>query len=122
MDWKGKERRKFPRAVFPCKIIVNSSSRQLHSHTENLSKGGTRVILEEPLERFTTVRLELSPSVDTSIHCKGRVIWVIEKTNPIEDRPAMYDTGIEFVDMNGADKAYIQELLESILSSEEYAE
>ena len=116
--WNGQERRKFPRAEFPCKIIVGSPIRLLVSHTENLGEGGIRVILEEKLSAFTNVGLEIHLEKEKPIKCKGRIVWVKEAVNPIEREPVMYDTGIEFIEIADCDKEYIRKLVNKLSSGE----
>jgi hypothetical protein len=116
MEWDGVERRRFPRAEFPCKVIIGSPIRLLASHTENIGEGGIRVILEERLHPFTKVSLELFFEREKPIRCKGRVVWIVEKVNPIENEPLLFDTGIEFVEINETDKEYIRRLVETIIS------
>ena len=116
MNWEGQERRRFPRAVFPCKIILSSPIRLFSSHTENISEGGVRVLLENKLELFTTVGLEIFLEKERPIKCKGRVVWVIEKVNPLKRECLMFDTGIEFSEISNQDREYIRNLITTILS------
>ena len=113
MDSEGQERRRFPRAAFPCKIAVGSPIRWLTSHTEDLSSGGIKVILDEKLNVYTTVGLEIFFEKDKSIKCKGRVAWVEEEANPLEmtSEPIIFITGIEFTEINDNDKQYIRRLV-----------
>ena len=122
MSWDGKERRKAPRAVIPCKIIVLSPDHQLVSHTENISSYGIRVILEEELVVFDLVGLELFLKKETPIRCEGRVRWVIKKINPLEGQPTMFDTGIAFEFISDDDRKYIGEVVNTILCSGENQE
>jgi hypothetical protein len=119
MKWSGEERRRFPRAEFPCKIIISSPLRLLTSHTENIGEGGIRVILEEKLDPFTVVGLELFFERERPIKCRGRVVWVVEKVNPIERIPLLFDTGIEFTKISECDREYIRRLVNKIIPSEE---
>ena len=113
MVWEGKERRRFLRKVFHCKIAVGSPLRWLTSHIEELSTGGLRVILEERLNIFAPVSLELFLEKKLSVKCKGKVVWVEEEVNPVhmENEPVAYITGIEFTQMQEKDKQYIKRLI-----------
>jgi hypothetical protein len=113
MNSQEQERRKFPRAAFLCKIAVGSPIRWLTSHTENLSAGGIKVILDEKLNVYTTVGLEIFFEKDKSIKCKGRVAWVEEEVNPLEmaSEPIIFITGIEFAEISDNDKQYIKRLI-----------
>jgi len=118
MEWKGEERRRFPRANFPCKITVVSPIRYLNSHTDNISEGGIRVLLEEKLSPYSIVGIEIFVDKGKSIRCKGRIVWVKEKVNPLENTPVMYDTGIEFAEINDCDREYLRKLVERLLSTQ----
>jgi len=123
MNWNGQERRRFPRANFPCKIVISSPPQvgappqELVSHTDNIGEGGIRVILEKRLSYSDTVGLDLYLSKDKPIKCKGRVIWSREKMNPLEGQPIMFDTGIEFTTISDSDREYIAKMVDAILSS-----
>ncbi len=112
MDSEGQERRRFPRAAFPCKIAVGSPIRWLTFHTEDLSAGGIKVILDERLTVYSSVSLEIFFERDMRVICKGRVSWV-EKINSLEmeSHPLMFIMGIEFTQISDSDKAYIQRLV-----------
>ena len=118
MEWKGEERRRFPRANFPCKITVVSPIRYLNSHTENISEGGIRVLLEEKLSPYSVVGVEIFVDKGKSIKCKARIVWVKEKINPLEKVPVMYDTGVEFIEINDCDREYLRKLVEKLLSAQ----
>ncbi len=113
------ERRKYPRANFPCKVFVGSPIRLLTSHVENIGGGGMKVILEERLKPFTIVGLEMFVEKEKPIKCKGKVIWVKEKVNPLEREPVSFETGIKFVEISECDREYIEKLVDRLLSEQE---
>lgn len=113
------ERRKYPRASFFCKIFITSPVRMLTSHTDNISVGGIKVILEEKLAIFTTIGLEIFFDREKPIRCKGKVVWVREKINPLERKPLLYETGIEFTEIADVDREYIKKIVDAILEEEE---
>jgi len=116
MVWDGKERRKFSRATFPCRIAVGSPVRWLISHTDNVSARGIKVILEERLRVFTPVSLELFFEKERSIKCKGKIVWIEDVVNPIDmdSEPIMFVTGIEFTEIVDRDKKYIKSLVTAL--------
>jgi len=116
--WDGIDRRRFPRANFPCKITLYSKEKpQIFScFTENIGAGGVCVILKESLELFSLVGIELILKQNYSINCTGRVVWVIGRKDWKTPRPTAFDTGIEFVDLKPQDKKKIQEVVEEIIS------
>jgi len=113
MVWDGQERRRFPRVVFPCKTAVGSPIRWLTSHTENISAGGIRVILDERLRVYNSVSLELFFEKEAATKCNGRIAWVKEEANPLDmqNRPTMFVTGIEFIEILDYDREYIKRLV-----------
>jgi c-di-GMP-binding flagellar brake protein YcgR len=115
MAWEGQERRQFPRAVFPCKIVVSSPIRLITSHTENISEGGIRVMLEERLAPHSPVGIELFFEKAKPIKCKGKIAWVRERLNPLEREATMYDTGVRFVDISDKDREYIKTLVGALI-------
>lgn len=119
MNRRDMERRKFPRASFPCKIIVEAPLRLMTSYTQNIGEGGVRVILEEKLEVYEPVSLELFFSRENSVKCKGRIVWVVEKFNPIENTAVTFDTGVEFTNIGEGELRYIQKIVRAILSKQE---
>lgn len=112
------DRRKFRRAEFPCKIVVGSPIRLLTSHTENLSEGGIRVLLEERVAPFTMVGLEIYIEKEKPITCKGKIMWVQEKINPLENKATLYDTGIQFVRLENCEQEYFKKLVRTIMGEE----
>jgi len=117
MGWEGQERRQFPRAEFPCKITLGSPLRLFTSHTENISEGGIRAFLEDKLNPFINVSVELYVDREHSLKCKGKVMWVVEKINPAIGRPTLYDTGIKFVDMSEVDRVFIRDMVRRLTQS-----
>ncbi len=113
----AQDRRRAPRIVFPCKIMISSPVRLFSSHTENVSEGGIRVMLEEKLPPMTAVGIELFFEKERPLKCNGRVVWIKDIINPVEGRPVMFDTGIKFITVNEADKNYLKKLIEKLSSS-----
>lgn len=100
-SWDGLERRKFPRAHYPCLIVIRHNNRRepeaILTHTENLGIGGVCVILKSSIKLFTNVELELD-LLDTgnNIHCEGKIVWCVQRRTSEKTKPAFFDTGIEF--------------------------
>jgi len=114
MDWGGAEKRRFVRADFPCSITIHLPKKKtISSHTENIGAGGLRVIISARLEIGDMVGLEIYLD-DKPITCEGRVVWMIEKVNPISGKTIMYDIGIEFYKIDGEDQNIIKTLVEAI--------
>jgi len=113
------EKRKFVRANFPCKIIISMPQEHVVStHTENIGAGGVRVIIEEKIDISSLVGLEVYLPKN-AISCKGRIVWVVEKMSAYRDGFVFYDTGIEFYDIQPADKRVINSFVQDIVSDSE---
>jgi len=115
--WNVVDRRRFPRANYPCviKIVRKKPYFSISTHTENIGSGGICVILENDLGRFTPVELELTlPNGLEPVRCGGQAVWVVKGRYPGERPPKRYDTGIEFVDLKEDDRKRIGCIIENI--------
>lgn len=116
MEWHGKEKREFPRAKFPCKIIIYlPKEHALVTHTENIARGGVRVIIEELLSSSSVVGVEIFIKPSQPIKCKGRVIWQLQSANPLIQDSLLFDTGLEFMAIDEDDKKRLSEVLEEFI-------
>ncbi|MFH1519757.1 MAG: PilZ domain-containing protein [Candidatus Omnitrophota bacterium] len=118
MDWDGIEKRNFVRANFPCKIIIYTPREYtIVSHTENIAVGGVRIIIEESLDISSLVGLELFLG-GTQIICKGRIVWVVERSGSDNTQSNIWDTGIEFYEIAERDKKIIGNFVDAIISNQ----
>ena len=108
------EKRQFPRAAFPCRIVIDAPMRLLISHTENIGAEGIGVILEEKLRVDTPVGLEIFLERHKPIKCKGKVQWIEDKLNPVENKAVLFETGIVFTDIDRYDKEYIRNVINAL--------
>lgn len=140
--WNGVDRRKFPRAEYPCLITIRKYTPppiSILSHTENISEGGVRVILDSRVDIATEVDLEIDlkdalpninsrgtirwvkeiSSKDASVagvkKFKGTVSWVEEIPPARKGLPTRYDTGIQFMGLKTDDRDRILGLVENLL-------
>jgi|GEM_PF-384081 c-di-GMP-binding flagellar brake protein YcgR len=108
MEWKGRDKRQFIRASFPCKVTIYTPQRRvLNIYTQDLSEGGMRIICEEKLEISSLVGLRVYLDKETAVDCQGRIVWVLEKPDSLIETSFLYDTGVEFYDMTEEDKRVI---------------
>jgi c-di-GMP-binding flagellar brake protein YcgR len=113
---REQERRRFPRAYFPCKVIIRAP--YLHNfttHTENISCTGMRFISEENISLGSIISIRLAVDKEKVIGCKGRVIWSLSVKNPLTDKKVVFDLGVEFFDIKDSDRAFIRELVSKII-------
>ncbi|MBF0570211.1 MAG: PilZ domain-containing protein [Candidatus Omnitrophica bacterium] len=116
MTWEGLNRRKFPRAMFPCPVKLVAAGAAADNvfltHTENISTGGICIILRKAMEKFTLLDVEID-LMDGQDHiiCRGKVVWVVRRkaTDPV--KPSFYDMGIEYVDIKDEGRKRIQDLV-----------
>jgi len=121
MHWDGINRRRFPRANYPCLIKITSKKARfsISAHTENIGCGGICVFLARDLGRFTPVELELAlPNGQPPVRSAGRTVWVVKGRYPGKKPPKRYDTGIEFVDLSEDYRKRIDHIIDDILSGE----
>lgn len=117
MNWNGREKRSFVRANFPCKIIIYTVGKEhiIVSHTENIGAGGVRVIIEECLDISSQVGLELFLG-GAQIICKGRIVWVVERSGSNNVEANVWDTGIEFRKISERDRKIVDSFVKTIVS------
>ncbi len=111
------ERRRFPRAEIPCKIVVDSPTKMFATHTVNISEGGIRVTLKARLDTRDNIDLELMIEGNKTICCKGKVAWVLELPDPKQSSQMIYDTGIEFRELDEPDRLLLRELINNIVQA-----
>ena len=75
------------------------------------------VVVDEKVNPYTNVELEIFFEKDKSTKFKGKVVWSKTIVNPIENEPLLYDTGIQFAEMNATTREYINRLV-NIISSQ----
>ncbi|MFC1594786.1 PilZ domain-containing protein [Candidatus Omnitrophota bacterium] len=119
MTWQGMDRRRFPRANYPCLVIIRRNSMQpeaMLTHTENIGMGGICVILKKDLGLFTPAELEID-LMDTQQHikCHGKIVWVVKRKNSEEKKPAFFDTGIEFTKVKKEDQERIYFIVQRLV-------
>lgn len=120
--WEGVNRRKFPRASYPCLVIIRKDHKEpvaLLTHTENVGLGGICVILKKSLDLFMPVELEID-LMDTHPHikCEGKIVWAIRRKETEEQKPSFFDTGIEFVRMKEDDRNRISIVVDRLMKLE----
>lgn len=117
MGWNGTDKRRFVRANFPCKIIIYTLGEEytVVAHTENIGTGGVRVIIGERLDISSQVGLELFLG-GAQIICKGRIVWVIERSGSSNIEANIWDTGIEFREISERDRKTVDSFVKTIVS------
>lgn len=110
--WDGIDRRKFPRANYPCLLIIrrdNATPEAMLTHTENIGIGGVGIITKRELKLFDKVELELDLlDMQPHIKCDGKIVWSVRRKDTEEVKPSYFDIGIEFVNINDKDRKRIE--------------
>ena len=120
MFWEGINQRKFPRAEYKCnlRLLRKRYSPGMDAYTSNIGAGGICVVLEDPLELFEDVEIELYVKEgQRPVSCTGTIVWVVRSGQPGKGRNAGYDTGIEFLNITREDKKQIEILVQKLLDS-----
>jgi len=116
--WGGIDRRKFPRANYPCILTVKRKDQQdmLSTQTENIGIGGICVILPKDLGIFAPVEIRLDLlDGQAAVDCDGTVAWVIASK---EDKKAeSFDTGLEFTNLKRKDALRITDIIDKIIET-----
>ena len=112
----SQERRRAPRVNYPCKVLVSreDGKGEFSIHTENISSGGVRLVLEQKIEINTPIDLEIEIGKKT-VKTKGRVVWVLDVKAPKSDQSNLYDTGVEFTQLSQADRDFLSKLIEDLM-------
>jgi len=117
--WGGINRRKFPRASYPCVLSVKRKDREdtLSTQTENIGLGGICVILPRDLGIFAPVEIRLDLlDGQTAIECDGTVAWVIVSKE--DKKSESFDTGLEFTNLKRKDAIRINSIVEKVVESQ----
>lgn len=121
MSWEGLNRRRFPRAKFPClvKIVLDGKPADaVLTHTENVSIGGVCVIIKKHVDLFAPLMVEVDlMDGEDHIVCRGKAVWVVRRKATEAEKPSFYDVGIEFVDAKDTDRARIERTVDILMKS-----
>ena len=119
MSWEGLNRRKFPRAKFPCLIKIIDQGKleeAVLTHTENISIGGVCVILRKAMPLFMEagVEIDLMDGAEV-IACRAKVVWAVRRKAIEEFKPSFYDVGFEFLDIKDELRARVGRAVEHLV-------
>ena len=121
MVWDGMNGRKFPRVNYKCRIRVcrDAKERTIDTCTENIGQGGICVSLSREIKIFENVALEVFVEEgQESVKCRGKVVWVVKGGSEKDRSAVLYDTGVEFTDIQKRDRNKIGQLIGKIIRVE----
>ena len=113
------ERRREARAPIELKVEYKRLNTFFYDYTKNISKGGTFIKTEKPLDIGTIFLFKLQvPSREEPLALRGEVRWVIkEGSPPPADLPADHEAGmgIRFVYEGNDQRRALEELVEKMM-------
>ncbi|MDP8266890.1 MAG: PilZ domain-containing protein [Candidatus Aceula meridiana] len=119
VDWKGLERRQFPRVNYPCLVTVRQEGQDIDAvltHTENIGTGGLCIIFKRHIKLFAETDLELDLlDMEKNIKGKGKVVWSVKTQSKKQPKEVVYDTGIEFSSISPQDQKRITEAVRQLI-------
>jgi len=115
MQWDGINRRRFIRLNYPFTIHIYLPGKPaISTYTEDISEGGVKVTIKEDISQVAAAKLEIYLRAEPVV-CEGKVQWVKERVSRYLEGVKLYDTGIEFSQVNPADRKIIKGQVEEVL-------
>ena len=125
LNWGGQNRRRFPRAKYPCLVTIKNTTSEgdaLLTHTENLGIGGLCVTLKQSVKMFSPVEIELDLlDLGNHIKCKGKVVWSLRRTASDPKKPLFYDIGIEFQNIKEEEVKRLDKVVKRLVKDQSQA-
>jgi type IV pilus assembly protein PilZ len=113
------ERRREARAPIELKVEYKRLNTFFYDYTKNISKGGTFIKTDKPLDIGTIFLFKLMvPSRQTPLALRGEVRWVIKDGSPPPpDLPADHEPGmgIRFVYEASDQRQQLEEIVEKMM-------
>ena len=105
--------RRFPRAKYKCTVILQPSGEasSISTATENIGLGGVCVLLQQEVDIFSLVDLEISlDDGKPSLRISGTIVWVVKRGDL--RRRGSFDTGIEFSELRPEDRSRLEAVID----------
>ena len=117
MSSDGSERRREPRAPIELRVEYKRLNTFFADYTKNISRGGTFIATERPLEAGTEFVFALDlPGLGEPLRLRGRVMWTTTADTASKANPA--GMGIEFLYSNAAERRETEAVVEKLLVGE----
>lgn len=119
--WDGINRRRFPRADYPCLIRVKNRANRdpVEARTENIGAGGVFAVLEKNLGLFSEVEIDIDlQDNQPPVKAAATVVWALRRPEVKKDRPGYFDTGLEFKNLDAQSIARIEKIVDKCLEIE----
>jgi c-di-GMP-binding flagellar brake protein YcgR len=111
--WQGIDHRRFPRVKYHCTVRLHQADQDtsISAQTENLGLGGVCVLLEQGLDIFSPVDLEIDLNDGQSpLKAAGTIVWVVRRRDL--RKGILFDTGIEFAQLGPEEKNRLEAVLQ----------
>ena len=118
MAWGGMDQRRFPRLRHACVVSLRQATGRpsIATTTENIGLGGVCVLLEQGLDIFAPVDVEVTLNDGRPpLACRGTIAWVVRRRE--WQQPVIFDTGIEFVGLAPEARTRVEALLAHLAAS-----
>ena len=111
------DRRDNPRNPIELKVEYKRVNTFFADYTKNISRGGTFIRTEKPLDLGTEFVFALSvPQLGEPVRLLGRVQWITSVEEATADKPA--GMGIRFVYKDDAERASMERHVERLMQAE----
>jgi len=109
----GSERRREPRAPIELRVEYKRLNTFFADYTKNISRGGTFIGTERPLDIGTEFIFALTlPTLAEPLRLRGRVMWTTTPEEASKANPA--GMGIEFQYANDAERRELEKVVEQL--------
>ena len=113
----GSERRVAQRAAIVLNVEYKRVNTFFADYTRNISKGGTFIRTDRPLQIGTEFVFALTiRTVSEPLKLRGRVKWVVTPEEASADQPA--GMGIEFLYANDDERTSTEAIVEKLMAQE----
>jgi type IV pilus assembly protein PilZ len=111
------DRRGAPRAAIELSVEYKRLNTFFADYTRNISKGGTFIRTERPLDVGTEFVFALTiRGLDEPLRLRGRVKWIVPAGDATKDSPA--GMGIEFQYADDGERRSTEEVVEELMGRE----
>jgi type IV pilus assembly protein PilZ len=113
MPSDGSDRRREPRAPIELRVEYKRLNTFFADYTKNISRGGTFIGTERPLEIGTEFIFALDlPTLAEPLRLRGRVMWTTTTEEASKANPA--GMGIEFQYVDDAERQQMEKIVEDL--------
>jgi type IV pilus assembly protein PilZ len=113
----GSDRRNNDRQAIVLKVEYKRLNTFFADYTKNISKGGTFIRTDKPLEIGTEFVFALGiPNLEEPVRLRGRVMWTIPPERGTSDAPA--GMGIRFQYANDEERRATEDIVENMMRVE----